>query len=261
MALGATVEAHCVASSNDITTEDAFGKMSQVVRNDKARNNDDTRLSIQQILKQPIGSLDHQSITTLCNSVRFVPNANCQSKKYQTPNVNSKGSSLWCLKVLERILSEIIFWEEAKKSDRQTSSNHQTIYLKSIHVFSVLTTLSHDIRNHKNHRKKLNYWQKNQISRSDQKLMNASDIQCLKNVVCALYQLHNSRNGNDGPTWEGSCFSQDVPSFATMIAAEASKTEKSGVDAALFFLDIMNRMTRDAGPKVEEEGLKRKILA
>jgi len=247
------VEAHCVASSNDITTEDAFGKMSQVVRNDKARNNDDTRLSIQQILKQPIGSLDHQSITTLCNSVRFVPNANCQSKKYQTPNVNSKGSSLWCLKVLERILSEIIFWEEAKKSDRQTSSNHQTIYLKSIHVFSVLTTLSHDIRNHKNHRKKLNYWQKNQISRSDQKLMNASDIQCLKNVVCALYQLHNNRNGKDGPTWEGSCFSQDVPSFATMIAAEASKTEKSGVDAAFYFLDIMNRMTRDAGRKVEEE--------
>lgn len=37
------------------------------------------------------------------------------------------------------------------------------------------------------------------------------------------------------------CYTKDVPSFATMIAAEASRWETSAVDAALFFLDMMER--------------------
>lgn len=61
------------------------------------------------------------------------------------------------------------------------------------------------------------------------------DIQRLVQVVSLLSEQRHSANLDPG------CYTKDVLSFATMIAAEASRWETSGVDASLLFLDMVEK--------------------
>ena len=126
---------------------------------------------------------------------------------------------------------EIDAW--GSKDDHSSSS--ATTFLRPIHVFSTLAAISNDMRS----------WKQKQFhdksdranrhpSASNGEQISASDVQRLVWVVDTLKRLKKSQHIDSG------CYTKDVPSFATMIAAEASRWEVSSADAALLFLDMVD---------------------
>ncbi|KAL3794979.1 hypothetical protein ACHAWO_003385, partial [Cyclotella atomus] len=157
-----------------------------------------------EIRNKPPGSLDQHQLKSLCNSIRFV-------------NENSVFKSLH---VLERILLEI------KARDLKNDMDSSTpVLLKSIHVFSVLTSLSRETRKLDHRKKKCSQHGK----------IDARVVRRLQNVVMLLRQLSTEKSMYLG---EG-CYNEDVVSFAIMISADIAKMEMSGVDASLKFLQWM----------------------
>ena len=173
--------------------------------------------TLKSIYYEPLGSLTPSHMRSLCNSIRH----------------NRMGSSLQSLSMLERILREIDVWDSQQYPKDDHSSG--TTFLKPIHVFSTLTALLNDMRSwkqkqfHNNSRNRAN----RHTSTSHDEQINAKDVQRLVRVVTTLKRLKNSQNIDSG------CYNKDVPSFATMIAAEASRWEVSATDAALLFVDMV----------------------
>lgn len=172
------------------------------------------RESIKFIRSKPVGKLMPSDLRSLCNSIRY----------------NRDESSFSNLEILERILLELDFMHKnAKISERGT------VYLKRIHVFSILTALSNEVRS----------WKRDDQSRTKTKMAKRPkicniDIRRLVKVVTLLKELRNSR------FIDAECFNKDVPSFATMIAAEASRYEASAVDAAFIFLVMVEEADVDS---------------
>ena len=173
--------------------------------------------TLKSIYYEPLGSLTPSHLRSLCNSIRH----------------NRMGSSLQSLSTLERILLEIDVWDSQQYPKEDHSS--VTTFLKPIHVFSTLTALLNDMRAwkqkqfHNNNRNRAN----RHTSTSHDEQINAKDVKRLVQVVTTLKRLKNSQNIDSG------CYNKDVPSFATMIAAEASRWEVSATDAALLFVDMV----------------------
>lgn len=182
------------------------------------------RPSLTSIISEPIGSLSSRSLTSLCNSIRYV----------------QKGSSIPSLNTLDRILKEIDYWQSNSAVNQSTS---KPIYLKPIHVFSVLTALTNDVRNYKQ-QQKLNVKRSYHNQSHRESILDAQGVEKLVNVVTLLKKLlrgeDNNNTGGLNYCDEG-CYTKDVPSFAVMIASEASRWEKTGLDAALLFLDMMGK--------------------
>ena len=168
------------------------------------------RLSIRCIRSKPVGNLTPSELRSLCNAIRY----------------SRDESSFANLGILERILLELEYWHENVREDADEISGKRTIYLKRIHVFSILTALSNEVR----------YWKRNDQHRRNENNMGSrpnickEDVQRLVTVVTLLRELRYSCYIHSD------CFNKDVPSFATMIAAEASKYEASAIDAAILFL-------------------------
>ena len=182
--------------------------------NKKRPSHTKERPPVNDIIAKPIHSLNTQELKSLCNSIRRVEN----------------GSSSRSLVVLERILLELDHLHDTN-ADEGNQSN--TAILKPIHVFSVLTSISKDVR----------------LSRERSKMKNGSGasldargIERLKNVVVLLRQLVRKKNS---VFCERGCYKEDVVSFATMISADVSQWEKSGVDAAIYFLRLIENESSD----------------
>ncbi|KAL7536303.1 hypothetical protein ACHAXR_007071 [Thalassiosira sp. AJA248-18] len=209
-----------------------------------ANNNSNPRPTLKSILHKPVGELTPPELKSLCNSIR----------------VNKKNSSFNNgLRILERILLELDSWDSKTRKKRHSSDDDDSstasnsmgrgeMFLKPIHVFSMLTALSRDIRNwkykhnirgNKNHRA-------NKNSRKGGKI-NEYDIQRLVRVITLLNKHRHSNKLDPG------CYTKDVPSFATMIAAEASRLEGSGVDAALLFLDMVEKEDEEGSGMADAE--------
>jgi pentatricopeptide repeat protein len=171
------------------------------------------RLSIRCIRSKPVGSLSPSELRSLCNAIRY----------------SRDESSFSNLEILERILLELEYWHKNVREDADEISGKRTIYLKRIHVFSILTALSNEVR----------YWKRNDQHRRNENNMGSrpnickEDVQRLVTVVTLLRELRYSCYIHSD------CFNKDVPSFATMIAAEASKYEASAIDTAVLFLDMV----------------------
>jgi pentatricopeptide repeat protein len=159
-----------------------------------------------EIANKPIGSLNIVEIKSLCNSIRHAENA------YKSLNV------------LERILLELANPRHAKP----LKPERQLVLLKPIHVFSVLTAISNDVR--KSKRRTKNNSHQHSVG------LDARGIEQLKNVVMLLKSLVVENNSIH---CDKRCYSQDVLSFATMISSEASRYDPSGVDSAMYFLRLM----------------------
>lgn len=170
--------------------------------------------SLKSIFISPVGTLTTSQLRSLCSSIRH-----CR-----------RGQSLSCLEILERVLFEIVSWECQQQPMTDCSSG--TTFLKPIHIFSTLTGLSNDIQtwkkrqfhDHNNH---------HDTSETHGEQINAKVVHRLIQVVNIVQQLKRSRYIDSG------CSTKDVPSFATMIAAELSRWEVSATDAALHFLEMM----------------------
>lgn len=168
--------------------------------------------TLKTILNKPLGELTQSNLSSLCNSIRHT----------------RKGSSFHNLGTLERILLEI-------DHNNGGSSTGRPI-LKSIHVFSLLTALSGDIRSWKQQQ----HGNRRKFTSSQQ--IDVKDIQRLVNVVTLLSEQRKSSDLAPG------CYTEDVPSFATMIAAKASwweETSTAAVDAALLFLGMVEKEDSD----------------
>ncbi|KAL3821811.1 hypothetical protein ACHAXA_003313 [Cyclostephanos tholiformis] len=201
----------------------------------RSLSNQQQKLTLEYIRNEPAGTLTPSHLRSLCNSIRH----------------SRMGSSLQSLHVLERILMEIDSGgaQQQPKDEHSSSSSSSssstttttttttittTTFLKPIHVFSTLTALSNDIRSWKQRQFHDNSDRANRHSfTSHGNQMNAKDVQRLMWVVTTLKRLKNSQHIDSG------CYTKDVPSFATMIAAEASRWEVSCADAALFFLNMV----------------------
>ncbi|KAL7481603.1 hypothetical protein ACHAW6_007282 [Cyclotella cf. meneghiniana] len=171
-----------------------------------------TRLSINDMLGMPIGSLNERGLTSLCNSIRHV----------------EEESSSQSLIILQRILFEIDHWENVRADRRQNAA-----ILKPIHVFAVLTAISRDVRS----RKKLG-------ERKSFLGVGLDDrIEQLRSVVFLLKRLVDEK---ESAYCDKRCFNEDVVSFATMITADASRWEKSATDASIYFFRLMqNTMSNE----------------
>ncbi|KAL7427854.1 hypothetical protein ACHAXH_000692, partial [Discostella pseudostelligera] len=176
-------------------------------------NQPQQRVSIKFIRSKPVGELTPSELRSLCNSIRY----------------NRDESSFFNLEILERILLELDF-----KHKNAEISEKGTVYLKRLQVFSILTALSNEVRS----------WKRDDQSRTEKKMAKRPkickiDIQRLVKVVTLLKKNRHSR------FIDAECFNKDVPSFATMIAAEASRYEASAVDAAFIFLDMVEEADVD----------------
>jgi len=163
--------------------------------------------TLRSIVQMPVGKLTATNLNSLCNSIRH----------------HRKGSSFNNLKVLERILLEL-------DHPHQTLIDNK-VYLKKIHVFSLLTALSKDVKllkQKESRGKKYN-------NRDRPSKIGQSDVQRLINVVSLLSKLRHH------DSIDHQCYSKDVPSFATMIASELSRVESSAVNAALLFLNMVEK--------------------
>lgn len=177
--------------------------------------------SIKTILSLPIGDLTHRDLIGLCNSIRYVP----------------EEKSLWSLRILERILAEVERWEDAQMTfDKR-------IFVKKIHIFSVLTALSKGSRSRKSQRRRYSVRQNKQGKHH----LDSKDVERLKNVVFLLKGLCRDKRSL---YCDADCYQKDVLSFATMIAAESSPTEESAVDAALMIIDEMEKEIDEWDPRV-----------
>lgn len=163
------------------------------------------KLNIGEIANKPVGTLDLQQLKRLCDSIRYV------GDKFVYKSLNT----------LERILLEIEAWEN--NPSRQDGA---VAILKPIHVFSVLTSISRDIRRNKQQQKK----------NSRVAPLDARGVNRLKNVVMLLRQL---RCDEKSIYCDEGCYNEDVLSFAIMISADVASSEKTGVDAAMALLKIM----------------------
>ena len=192
----------------------------------KAQTPKKERPSLKAIHHKPVGELTPGNLKSLCDSIRH----------------SQKGKSFsQSLVILERILQEINYREAMSQGLGKYST---TALLKPIHVFSMLTAMSKDIRFWKEKQLRLNknhyrpHRNQKQQSRNKE-MVSSQDIQRLVKVVTLL------ETNRDSDIFHPGCYTKDVPSFATMIAAEASRWEASGVDASLLFLDKVEK---------EEEG-------
>eukprot|EP00804_Cyclotella_cryptica_P011290 CCRYP_007777-RA/>CCRYP_007777-RA protein AED:0.02 eAED:0.02 QI:142/1/1/1/0/0.5/2/2781/851 len=168
-----------------------------------------TRQSINDILSEPIGSLNTCSLISLCNSIRHV----------------EEGSSSQSLIILERILLELDHWENFR-ADR----HEHAVILKPIHVFSVLTAISRDVRNRKRIGERKSFARVGLDDRIEQ----------LCTVVFLLQRLVHEKKS---AYCDEGCFNEDVVSFAIMISADASQWEKSAADAATYFFRMMQNLS------------------
>jgi len=176
--------------------------------------------SIKTILSLPIGDLTHRDLAGLCNSIRYVP----------------EEKSLWSLRILERILTEVERWEDAQRFDKRT-------VVKKIHIFSVLTALSKGIQSRKSQRRRYRVRKNKQGNQH----LDSKDVERLKNVVFLLKGLCRDKRSL---YCDADCYQKDVLSFATMIAAESSTVEESAVDAALVIIDEMEKEIDEWDPRV-----------
>ncbi|KAL9189713.1 hypothetical protein ACHAXT_009388 [Thalassiosira profunda] len=165
--------------------------------------------TITSILKKPVGELTKTDMRRLSNSLAS----------------NRNGQAFYNLRKLEKILLEIDHRENNQKSSGGP--------LK-LHLFPILASLSKDLRAWKQVevRAKKNpvYWRK--VSPR----VTAQDVKRLVQVITLLAQHKNSSHLDPG-----SYTTDDVPSFAVMIAADASLWESTAVDAALLFLDMVEK--------------------
>eukprot|EP00571_Detonula_confervacea_P014909 CAMPEP_0172305578 /NCGR_PEP_ID=MMETSP1058-20130122/6831_1 /TAXON_ID=83371 /ORGANISM="Detonula confervacea, Strain CCMP 353" /LENGTH=1098 /DNA_ID=CAMNT_0013017207 /DNA_START=373 /DNA_END=3669 /DNA_ORIENTATION=+ len=188
----------------------------------QSTQNKPAKPTLKSILSKPVGELAPSSLNSLCNSIRH----------------NRKGTSFSNLQILERILLELDHWENWQYF--KGSNTESRTFLKPLHIFSMLTSLSKDIKDLK--QKQLRSKNK-RLSHNEPRheKISAEDIQRLVKVVTLLSQQRHSTNLDPG------CYTKDVPSFATMIAAEASRWETSAVDASLLFLDMVEKEEGEAG--------------
>ena len=219
-------------SSDTISNEDAetpspnINNVKKQIQQPSTKITNTTKPSLKSILHKPVGKLTSSHLNSLCNSIRH----------------NRKGTSFNNLKILERILLEINHMNDNSHPPQDNIIDRSKSYLKRIHVFSMLTALSKDIRELKHEdprgtRKKYtnNRQKKSKSTPRDEKKIDIKDVQRLVKVVTLLSKLRHSNN------LDPKCYTKDVPSFATMIAAEASRYETSAVDAALLFLDMVEK--------------------
>eukprot|EP00581_Thalassiosira_minuscula_P020182 CAMPEP_0183720284 /NCGR_PEP_ID=MMETSP0737-20130205/12944_1 /TAXON_ID=385413 /ORGANISM="Thalassiosira miniscula, Strain CCMP1093" /LENGTH=1194 /DNA_ID=CAMNT_0025950129 /DNA_START=262 /DNA_END=3846 /DNA_ORIENTATION=+ len=181
--------------------------------------------TITSILRTPEGELTASNLNSLCNSIRHP----------------RKGMSFENLKILERILIELDHQYQAEKGTSTAS-------LKPIHVFSTLAACSKDLQTWKQRegrgskRRKRTHHNHHRRER-----IGEQEIQRLVRTVTLLNQQRQRNNPG--------CYTKDVPSFATMIAAEASRWEtasSAAVDAALFFLDMVEKEEQGGGGNSNE---------
>eukprot|EP00986_Skeletonema_menzelii_P008525 scaffold3623_cov136-Skeletonema_menzelii.AAC.1 len=168
--------------------------------------------SIKTILSIPVGDLTQRDLTGLCNSIRYVP----------------EEKSLWSLRILERILTEVERWEDAQRFDKRT-------FVKKIHIFSVLTALTKSSQSRKSQRRQ---YSARKSKKKNQQYLDSKDMARLQNVVFLLKELCRDKRT---PYCDADCYQKDVLSFATMIAADSSMIEASAADVALKFIDELEK--------------------
>lgn len=170
----------------------------------------DKQMHKHEIINKPIGSLDIPQLRSICNLIRHI----------------DEGYVYKSLNILERILLELDAWS----IDISRQKQHIAI-LKPIHIFTVLSAISKDIRDNKQNVKKYKDLYSNRIDQ-------------LQNIVLLLKRLVD----DEGLVYcDPGCFNEDVLSFATMISADVGRFENKGVDAAISFLDLMEDISSGNG--------------
>ena len=163
-----------------------------------------------EIINKPIGSLDVPQLRSLCNLIRHI----------------DEGYVYKSLNILERILLELDAWSSDLTCQKQPSA-----ILKPIHIFTVLSAISKDVRTNKQKVKKY-------------RDLYSDRIEQLQNIVLLLKRLV----GDEGLVYcDPGCFNEDVLSFATMISADVGRFENTGIDAAMSFLDLMEDVSSGNG--------------
>ena len=199
-------------------------KSDKHIRQQKATNSGPRR-PIGAIAKTKIGKLSPSELKSLLTSIRHVRN----------------NESLKALRILERILLEL----EYKQSNHKIKGDvEQSPVLRPVQIFGFLSTFSLDVKAWKakqiRNKKKSNYIQpKYQKVRKGQ-------INSLVRVVNLLRKLKGSN------FVDPRCYTPDVPSFAAMIASDASCWERSACDAALRFLELvdLDEASDEADPRL-----------
>ena len=180
----------------------------------KRQQNITPRRPIGAIAKKKVGKLLPSELKSLLTSIRHV----------------RKNESGKALKTLERILLEL----EYKQSNHKISKGDEerSIVLRPVQVFGFLSTFSRDVKAWKakqiRNKKKASY-----IQPKYQKVR-VGQINSLIRVVDLLRKLKGSS------FVDPRCYTPDVPSFAAMIASDASCWERSTCDAALRFLELVD---------------------
>ena len=204
-----------------ISASNNNGAEKKMISNEKKQmKSKPTLISIKQ---KPVGNLTSADMNSLCNSIRH----------------HRKGASFNNLQTLERILLEL---EHIQKNNLVATNKRP--YLKHIHIFPLLAALSKDIRiwKQKEGRKKRSRFVSNlQKSKSVSQKIGKKEIQRLVKVVTLLNHLQDNNN-----LLQTGCYTKDIPSFAAMITAEASRWDSSAVDAALLFLDMVEKEEGEA---------------
>lgn len=172
------------------------------------------RRPIGAIAKKKIGKLSPSELKGLLASIRHV----------------RKNESGKALRTLERILLELEYNYDNGKIAKEDA--WRSTVLRPVQVFGFLSTFSRDVKAWKakqiRNKKKSNYIQPNYQK------VRVRQINSLIRVVDLLRRLR-------GSTFvDPRCYTPDVPSFAAMIASDASCWERSTCDAALKFLELVD---------------------
>eukprot|EP00985_Skeletonema_marinoi_P030343 scaffold31682_cov212-Skeletonema_marinoi.AAC.11 len=206
----------------NVEEQDAMHHQLQpTTQHQETQQSNNQKNSVKTILSLPIGDLTQRDLTGLCNSIRYVP----------------EEKSLWSLRILERILTEVERWEDAQRFDKRT-------FVKKIHIFSVLTSLTKGSQSRKGQRRR---YSARKSKQGNQQHLDSKDVDRLKNVVVLLKELCRDKRS---PYCDADCYQKDVLSFVTMIAAESAMTEESAVDAALMIIDEMEKEIDVWDPRV-----------
>jgi pentatricopeptide repeat protein len=196
----------------------------QPVHHQETQQFNNQKKPIKTILSARIGDLTHRDLIGLCNSIRFV----------------SEENSLWSLRLLYRILSEVNQWEDAQHYKPKKT------FVKKIHVFSVLTALSKGMQSRKSQKWRYANSVHSRKNKQRQQQLSSKEVDMLKSVVFLLKELCREKRSLYCDT---DCYQRDVLSFATMIAA-SSMMEESAVDAALMFIDEMDNEIDKWDPRI-----------
>lgn len=185
------------------------------------RANNNSKPTLKSILAKPPGEWTDSNLKSLCNSIRH----------------NRKGSPVESLRMMERILLEL---DERRSTGEDSAAAGTTTFLKPAHVFPLLASLSKEVRRQRRNKRSRRHQRTTRGGTDDANAIGDGDVRRLVSAVDLLRRLEGRDCGVDP-----GCYTEDVPSFATMIAAEASRWLPSAVDASLHFYELAER---------EEEG-------